>query len=182
MIKDFLTWCIRHFPFISGLPECRFDDLKSAFKELTITLSISMCPLLIWIFIGTYILDGRVVEVFYESIKNGELFLYAASVLAPIIYIAIEEPRSARAPFPTKPSHVGFTVLILVLCASVFGFQRSGKPLSGEIAVRVSIYLLVFSIILLYLALVYRYMRIPEPEMLKESERDLTEQLRLHRS
>lgn len=172
---------LRGIPLLAGLADTSSEDCRRAGYELLVTVVVSTSPL--WLgSIGTWLSgDSSYFGALLANVSGGELFLYSASLLAPIMYIAIEKPPVPRLAFPTTQSHLILTVVLLLICAFVFGFQRSVAEVTST-AVELSLGLFVVSFGLLYLATVYRHMRAPRPgDMFKKSEQDLVAGLRKSR-
>ena len=164
---------LRGIPLLAGLADTSAEDRRLAGYELLVTLVISTSPL--WLgSLGPWLRgDSSYLIALLANVSGGELFLYAASFLAPVMYIVLEKPPAPRLAFPTTLSHSILAVVGLLICAFVFGFQRTAAEVTST-AVKLSMVLFVGSFCLLYLATVYRNMRAPRPdEMFKKSEQDL---------
>ena len=111
----------------------------------------------------------------YESVSGGELFLYAASLLAPIVFIALDEPRNKRFAFPTRLGHLALTLLGLMVCAMIFALQRMGFDFNPMRILWLSVGFFISSFILLYFAILYRDMSLPKPKGLKKDEQNLVD-------
>jgi hypothetical protein len=117
----------------------------------------------------------------YGNINNGELFLYATSLLGPIFYMSLIDPPGARQ-FPSRLSHMFVVLVISVLSAVAFGLQRAGQQLNPTIVYTASWILFVSALMLLYLATTFKNRRLPAgPEDFKQGEKDLSEKLKEHR-
>jgi hypothetical protein len=107
--------------------------------------------------------------------------LYATSIVAPIIYIALYDPPGSKE-FPSKLEHIFFVVIILIVSSTAFGLLRSGRDLNEPFMNRASILLFIFSFFLLFVSLIFKNRRLPkEPADFKSSEKDLSKQLQLRR-
>jgi len=60
---------------------------------------------------------------FETIIQNGELFIYSASTLAPVIYIVTRDRDNVRS-FPSKQSFIGLVVFCTLLASIIFTLER----------------------------------------------------------
>jgi len=174
---------LRKIPLFGGLVDTSPSDHFSAIKENTSGLLVSLSPLLISGLI-LCLTDEKVGSYFsavWSNASNGELFLYSTSILAPIFHIALDDPPRAKR-FPSKFSHLLLTGVILLLIGIALGLQRAGVTLLSGLAMRISLWSFGFSVLLLYLATVYRNSRSPSsPEIFQEQEQDFAIRYRKHR-
>lgn len=176
---------LRTLPLLGGFVDTTLRDHASALRENISGLLISLSPLWFGGFI-VCLTDAKVNGYFsavWANASNGELFLFATSVLAPILHMATDDPPGARR-FPSKWSHIGLMLVILMLAAGTFGVQRAGVDVVRGFAIKVSVIAFGISIVLLYLATVYKNSRLPEisPEDFQDSEREFSKNYRRHRS
>ena len=167
-------------PLISGLHKCSFKDYWNAAGEIFSTLIIATTP--IWLgVLGFYLGGNTFKEALVGNVSLGELLLYSTSVLAPIIYMAFSDPEGSEEPFPSKVSQGLFVVIIVAMSAYTFGQQRSGAELGSRIN-SVSFTLFGISVLLLYLATVYKNMRLPTGKLKhKADEREFSTAYERHR-
>lgn len=154
-----------------------------AFWELILSSIISTVPL--W---GLYIslsLNEEVIfqmERFYKLIENGELFIYAASTLAPVIYLVHKE-RSNNLKFPGHFLFTSLTVIIAVFSALIIAIQRGTKITLTENWLDISLWLFLISIVILYIVLVINNRMLPDPSgMFRASEDDYFKHYNSHRN
>ena len=182
--KESIKSFIRMIPIFSGLPDVRKVDHWEALKEFTANLIGSTMPLWVGTFVVLVLSKGVIgsyCEAFRGNINNGELFIYATSTLAPIYYMSLVDPPRARQ-FPTKLSHIITVSIIMVLSAVAFGLERAGQKLNNEFAYHSSIIFFILSLLLVYLATVYKNARFDlTEEELQEPERKFSKSFQDHR-
>src|SRR5687768_7451751 len=76
-------------PFSREFHKCSRSDFRQAWVELCITTFFSTMPLWIMPVLGPIIFqtDISFVEHLLSTIRGGELFVYCAALLGPLIYI-----------------------------------------------------------------------------------------------
>jgi hypothetical protein len=92
---------LRKFPLFGGLIDCGLKDHWEATSQILITLILSTTP--IWL--ATLLLDAMtdgagypaMKSAFLSTIANGELFMYCTALLAPMFWIALDDPPGAGA-------------------------------------------------------------------------------------
>ena len=175
--QNWITELVKRIPLISGFAYCRGRDHIEAFKELFLTLLFTTVPL--WV--GGWVMYIVKIEsrsgflgAVENSVNNGDLFLYATSLLAPIIYLALYDPPGAKE-FPSKIFHTVFVIVIVILSSVAFGIKRAGLELDTVSISQTSLILFSISIVILYIAMVYKNRRFPEStDALKDPERDFS--------
>ena len=106
-------------------------------------------------------------------VQNGELFIYAAATLAPIVYFVSKE--RANTPFPSKFSFIFIVLPVLLLSTSIFTVQRLREdvlPLSSEV-ITISVCIYCVAVFSLYCAFVFNNNLLP-PNAAKKMRRDET--------
>jgi len=159
-----LVWIkntLRKLPLIGGLIDCRWIDHIEAFKEFFINLVFSAMP--IWLGgMIIYAMDKSIEKSLWKAVVNtffqGELFMYAAAMVAPIMYMALKPEKNAPN-FPGQIGHIVIISLIGVTSAVFFALQRTGVWLDMQFIFPMSVFLYISSLFLLYLATVYRNYR-----------------------
>jgi hypothetical protein len=172
---------------MGGLGQTTFDDHEEALKEWFISLLISTAP--IWG--GTLVLyisqtTAQNSEIcwwgcFRSIIENGELFIYAASTLAPVIYIVTRDRTTARS-FPSKYLFISIVILVALVSAIIFTTQRlGGHPFPNNI-LTLSMYTYAIAVVVFYFALVYNNTLLPNPpKLMRDGEESYSDRLREHR-
>lgn len=176
---------LRRIPIFGPLHGTKFRDHSEAFRELALTMLVSTSPL--WG--GAVILCLRQGSSSPDSfwhclshiIVNGELFIYAASTVAPVIYMTIRDRQGARG-FPSKASFIGFAILCAFLSCIVFTNQRVWPKTLPDSMVAISVWLFAASVVMVYLAHVYNNSVPPNAAMaMREEEVNYERQLRQRR-
>jgi len=97
--------------------------LWEAFKELLLTTIIATLPL--W---GTYLALSISSEDIFDFerllmlIKDGNLFLYSATTLAPVIYL-VSKKRANSIMFPGNVIFIILTVLVAIVASFIIAFN-----------------------------------------------------------
>jgi hypothetical protein len=182
-MKRRLLTLFSSIPIIGGLHETSRDDHLEASRELLISLLISTSPL--WG--GSLALSWPAQSSlsFWAALKtivsNGELFIYAASTLAPIIYIVTRDRDTPRA-FPSKFTYVGSVIVFAIVATIIFTMQRLKVQALTETAIFISMWFFLGSIFLFYIALVYHNTLLPDPAgKFRKEEQSFADSLHDHR-
>lgn len=167
---------MRHMPWISGLPDCRIGDYQEATKEVFVNLILSTSPL--WL--GSLITFGvdphhkktwaRYWEVLLQTLRGGELLIYATAAIAPIFYFALVRGRQSR-DYPSRISHIVSALLIFMVGTTLFGVQRSGVAVDPDFILPSSALLYGFSLVIIFLATLYRNWRDVSPNTIDTAEK-----------
>ena len=172
---------------VARLPICgqvflaRSDSLKAAATELLVITLFSLLP--IWLYPGLlYLLaDKPFWETAKSCVERGELYLYSAALLGPLIYSVskqygahggdvTDELEPKRRSFPRIvsfqfPHGISFSVAALLVCvfsAGAFALVRARSDeffvytLNEETTLTFSVLLYCFTLFCLFCALVYR--------------------------
>ncbi len=182
-LKGIIIGVVRKLPIFSGLPDCEPKDYLSAVKEVFPNIFLSTLP--IWGGAFVVIISGQVSNYWAAigiNVSHGELFLYAASFMAPVVYMAAVDPPGAGQ-FPSRLSHILVLIGITVLSALAFGAQKAGHKLIPTVALDVSAILFAASIFLLYIASIYQHKRLPKltEEDFHSNENDFRKEYKGHR-
>ncbi|MFA7060435.1 MAG: hypothetical protein WC156_06405 [Pedobacter sp.] len=186
-LRQYLTYLrvklinfVKPIPLIGALVACRLKDHAQAAAEFLCTIVLGTMPLWLDALSGAiYDVSGTkpFVNICKEVVINGELYLYCASFLAPIFYIALTDKHGDK-PFPSKLSFLISTTIILMISAYLFSIKRSKSIYDADLFSMLSIFLFIFSAFLLYLATVYRNFKTYDfsEEMYKQEE-DFTDEV-----
>ncbi len=182
-LKEMFINIVRRLPIISGLPDCRPKDYCAAAKEVVSNIFLSTMP--IWGGAFIIIILGEASDYWtaiVSNVDNGELFLYASSFLAPIVYMATVDPPGAQQ-FPSRHAHVLVLIGIMVLSALAFGVQKTGHKLDPIAGLKASCILFFAATFLLCIASIYQHKRLPRltEEDVHSNENDFREKYRKHR-
>lgn len=184
-IPQWIRRTCSQIPIIGSLPQTAWQDHVEAIRELVISLLISMAP--IWI--GTLVLRiGQTspsqlsyLQCANAIIQNGELFIYSAATLAPVMYIVTRDRFTVRS-FPGKYTFIGVVIVFALIATSIFTIQRVKAQILAPDIVMLSLWLYGIAIAVFYFALVYNNAFLPNPaSLMREEEGDYFERLRQHR-
>ncbi|HEX4078216.1 MAG TPA: hypothetical protein VHX61_05000 [Rhizomicrobium sp.] len=167
---------VRMLPLVSGLPDCRWVDVKEATKEIFITFLLSTSP--IWL--GSLITFGvdqhrqKTISQYYVVLKNtlrsGEMLIYATAAIAPLFYFALVKSKDKSRDYPSRTSHIVSALLIFMIGTALFGVQRSGVKMDPDFVLPSSLYLYGFAMVVIFLATIYRNWRDVPPEVIRTAE------------
>jgi hypothetical protein len=174
-----------HIPVVGGLPQTTRENHMSALRETLISLAISAAPIWGGAFALFYVKRASNAATYYECIRsiveNGELFIYAAAAVAPVIYIVTRDRIEVRS-FPSKTSFILATIFFAVVSAIVFTIERIGQQILTSDMIDLSIILYCLAIVIYYLALVYNNNLLPDPATaMRSEESDFFNRFRKHR-
>jgi hypothetical protein len=181
MLRDY----VRAVPLFGGLIDCDGRDHWESLGQTFVILLLSTTP--IWL--ATLVVFGTGTEMgsaafqvaLYSTITKGELFMYCTALLAPIFWIALVDPPGSRV-FPSKVSHMVLIGIIDVIAAVFFGLTVAGKQLNESFTFKLSIWMFLSSVILLYLGTVYHTSRMPDATgEFRKQEEDFSAAYREHR-
>lgn len=159
-----LKWAkkiLRKLPLLGGLAHCRLSDHEDASKEFGVNFVFSTAP--IWLGgLIIFALDQAQNKTFFSlliamigTVRGGELFMYSTAMVAPIVYLALK-PEKGVPIFPGQMSHVVFITIVAIVSSAFFAIQRTGVWIDTNITFPLSVGLYILSLILLYLATVYK--------------------------
>ena len=170
----------RHIPLLGYLGNTTLRSHGSALTEIFVSFMVSMMPLYIsWIVLRIK-QDTNNLSV-WTLFQNGELFIYASAILAPVFYIAQKE-RSSLKSFPSRIAFMTVVFGVTVISTSIFTFERIESQVLPDNIIKLSFGIFLFATATLYLALVYNNTFLPNPatEMQKQDV-DFAEDVRQHR-
>jgi hypothetical protein len=176
---------LRGIPLVGGLVDCGVRDHWDAMSQTLVVLTLSTTP--IWL--ATILLYAMsesagfnaLKSALHSTIANGELFMYSTALLAPMFWIALDDPPGAGA-FPSKKSHMFLIGIIDLIASGFFALGISGRHLNPNVTFTLSTYMFYFSLILLYLGTVYHVNRMPNgAEVFKKQEGDFSISVKKHR-
>lgn len=177
---------IKRIPIIGILSHTESAAKKEAAIEMGTTVMFSTLP--IWfggliIAINHYFLsippDNRCflnfiltyLQSFYSTISNGELLMYAAASLGPILYLALSTYRqNGKQPW----IRLQITIAILTnLLASVLFFLARDKNYAGDLAfVNFTIIIYIFTLTLLFPAMAMDHQRRANPVEIQRAQQE----------
>lgn len=103
---------------------------------------------------------GGLHSAFSGNIQGGELFIYAAAFLAPILWIVHHVPPGAGR-FPTPLAHGLLTAIITVFAAVSLEMQKSTVPPNPLILHRLALVFFWAAVIVIYFGTLYHNHRLP---------------------
>jgi ribose/xylose/arabinose/galactoside ABC-type transport system permease subunit len=107
--------------------------------------------------------------------------MYATALLAPVFWMALVDPPSARA-FPSKVSHMLLILVIDMIAGAFFGLATAHHNVNPEFIVTFSGWVFLTALFLLYLGTVYHTNRMPDPsEEFRKQEGDFSAAYEEHR-
>ena len=161
-----LTW----LPFVSGLHELEPSHFRSAGKEVLVTVLLATFPLWAGAFYGALSDMNSSGSGWYDSFRlylsklevnigNGTLILYSASLIAPVLYIALKEKKEGRRPasFPSPMAHILSVFMIQTAATIYFTKQMSSELVNPNFAYYSSIAMFLFTVFVLYVVHCYRH-------------------------
>jgi hypothetical protein len=173
----------KRIPIISGLSNCSAGDHWEALQEVLITVIFATIPIWLIFFIISLTRQEADPDLFTNlsgHVNNGELFIYSVSIIAPVMYIALKDPPGAKE-FPSRLSHIIIIFVVAILSSAGFAVQKSILLSNTKFAIDVSLTLFSISIFILYIATVYKHMRLLGPDDFKKMESNFSEQYKKHR-
>jgi hypothetical protein len=131
----------RFAPFVGRLPECSGSDLKEAGTEVLVATVFSTMPLWLLPVLSAVLFVHPVSG--YEAIRSGELFLFSAALVGPLVYIISKnygerhDNGSVRVPLLHYsirfPYGQGFIYACVAICLiSSFAFIVLRNPLFSD--------------------------------------------------
>jgi len=180
--RQFLKRNFSRIPLFCSLINCTFDNHKNALGEFTSTLIFSFLPLLIAYLVSYFKNhDTQFWSSIVLNVRNGELFLYVTSLLAPVFYIVMRK-RAERTVFPNKAIHILLYFAIVFIAAIVFALKRAGFTFDVISLSSMQYLIFILALILFYLVIVYNNSLLPNPAAtIRDEEDEFTDSLTEHR-
>ncbi len=193
-IKAKLLWLLRKIPVIDGLADIEWQHFSDAVKEVFFTVLLSTTPLWLGALVASLIdvstaSSGSIFSTFLNNLiastKNGALIIYAAALIAPVIYIAATDIKTdtINKVFPSRPWHILFAFFIQVIGSSYFVIQSLGKQMNEDYSYTLSAWIFPTTLLMLLIAFCYKNLILdinPTREM-EQSERDFRSGYARHR-
>jgi hypothetical protein len=157
---------IRSVPIFGGLVDAKWTDHREAIAELSCAFIFSTLP--IWGGALLMLFDRGNSASFWAllviTVMNGELFILATALFGSLFYIMYKEIKenTQAQRFPSPLFFLVLPVVISVISALLFAFRRAvdmfnlGPVLNNEGLFVCSVMIYLFSLLLIYLAHVYR--------------------------
>jgi hypothetical protein len=156
-------WVAEQFKLYGAIRKCRWAHWWSAFSETVITLIFMLFP--IWVPLIAFPMFGNnnlsTTEVLFNQVKNGELYIMAASLLAPLYYFTFPQARGGNGSVRLFPSQqVLVLIFIGTICFAVLAIAAAKLQAAGTGIPRgmigVSVALFAFCSATFYLSLAVR--------------------------
>ena len=178
-------------PLFGPLVECKKEDHWAAFTETFLNGVFSTLPFWLAAIVGyLYQLPKNVKDHFInpeifqalleDSVKNGELFIFSTSILAPIMFLTWLDLKGTRT-IPAKLSLGTVALLTMLLCTGLFSALKANPSVNENFILYLSGWLAFVAIIITYIGTVYHKYRQGSPELLKDDEKNFVDQLMGHR-
>jgi hypothetical protein len=182
----FLEACRRaaqSIPIIGGLVDCTMRNHRAALNELLIALSFSTVTFWLSAFFLLFLDSGSYFDHLVDSVRNGELLIFAVGFLGPTLLLALQDGKHRQ--FPGRRGHTVVLFLVGIMCSGLYALARTLKTSEPSVAFdreRLLFWSLVFGIVVVllrYLAMVYSKSLL-EPEDLRTQEKAFSEQFASH--
>lgn len=177
------------FPILGQLNEATSQDFQEAFKEFFLTLLVALSPLwctAIFVFIVKSLGSETNILFFshlYQLVIHGELFIYSATILAPVLYIIIRDQGKNPRKFPSKVTYLSAVIIVALISTLFLSVQYSQHESFNSSIIKWSLAMFIVSLVIYYTSLVFNNSMIPDaPALMKKQEEDFTTQFEKHRS
>lgn len=172
---------LKDLPLFGGCADAYKRDYWEAFEEVLANLFVATLP--IWFGIVVLRLTGKqnLINAFYLTTGNGELFIYSATVLAPIAWMIWKKHRGAEDLINIVSLSYGL-IFVITVSSGVFALQRAGIALDESFAFWFSISIFFFSVVIFYLTTLYRISRDNLLRKHTEREKYKTDEYAKHRA
>jgi hypothetical protein len=171
-----LGWAVlRIIPFSREFRKCSLTDFREAGSETAITTFFSTMPLWIMPILGPVIFQSEIdfTDHLKSTIQGGELFVYCAALLGPLVYIITRKYGEIRKSdgtfnlaisFPHGLAFILFSVLICIIAGFAFSLMKNPALITQSTAFKLnhsgifwlSIALYLLSLYCFFSASVYR--------------------------
>jgi len=189
-IKKLIISFIRCLPLFSGVPDLSLANIREAFYETLLTICFALSPIFFASaakilktedFEPSNILNltQEIIVLSIEWSSRGELIFISLTMLAPILWLAINADENEKK-FPSNRSHIVLVLGITVVSVFIYALETSGSIKNYGVIKLVSPYVFLTTICLLWLATCYK--NIPNPaKVFKEEEDDFVTSYQSHR-
>lgn len=160
----------RMLPILGDTFEIGFESHKEALKEWVPTILFTLTPILAGVFFGLASVDNKLslYLLFQQEVSDGELFIYSATLLAPLHYFVLKIEK-----FPSEQAFILTIMSIIAISAFAFGLIRGDKYfeesfLDYDFLFSISVVLFFFSLIIVYYAFAYRNGSVPSASDIRD--------------
>lgn len=171
---------LKEIPLFGGCFEADKSDYWEALQELSGNLLWATTPIWLGMFVLFLTGEGENGNVFKATLGNGELFIYATTLLSSTFWTLLHKPKGAK-DIKNIFSLFNCVVLVMLLASVAFVIQRAGPTVKFN-AFRSSIVLFIISIVILYLVLVFHKSRLDPTAKRREIEKNQSQSYAEHRS
>jgi hypothetical protein len=174
---------LRGLPLIGPLAGCTRSDHAEAIKQVVITLLFGTAPFWLGALLFKALSSDEHITLmmaFWSTVWDGELFMCATSLLAPIFWIALDDPKGV-AKFPSRSIMMVAVALIAVVASVFFAVGLSRTHLQQPFTFHVSVYTFWAAVAVLYLSTVYHTSRLNVPGAFRDDEEFFKNAYRRHR-
>lgn len=164
---------LKWLPILGNLIDCERVDFYEALKEVFAGLVVSMSPFWLYIVLSLISVDAPTIQgILKDLLSTGILVIYAATLLAPIIYTVFSDKEK---PFPNGMSIMLTSLVIWLISAGVYALSdpRIGSKVDFEPAKMPAFSIAMFSIavFLLYVTSVYKNRRMRPADIMSDDTR-----------
>ncbi|MCQ4270240.1 hypothetical protein NA655_04300 [Pseudomonas kuykendallii] len=150
-------------PFVGGLHRLKGKHFSGAAKEVAVTVLLATFPIWAGAFYGALSDIGKIESLssafllylsrLREALENGTLILYSASLIAPVLYLALEEKSDGNSSgkMPSPMSHILSVFVIQTAATIYYTKQMSLEVINAGFAWYSSVVMFIFTIFVLYI-------------------------------
>ena len=192
---------IARLPIYGALVSVRSDSRKDAAKELSVATLFSLLPIWLYPLLMSFT-DQLIWETVRSCVERGELYLYSAALLGPLIYSVSKRyganddvadtseserrgfPKIVSLRFPYEGLFSVIAILVCVVAAGVFALVRASidglfvPDLNEEAILWASVMLYGFTLSCMFCVLVYRLDLEDLPNRFGDDTKELSDQWR----
>lgn len=205
-----VTWhnlksAVENLPIFRELFLARTESRKGAAKELSAATFLSLLPIWLYPLLMSFT-DQSVGEAVWSCVERGELYLYSAALMGPLIYSVSKRydangdevagaseserggfPKTLSLQFPYRGLFSFIAIMVCILAASVFALLRASADglfapdLNEETVIGWSVFMYVLTLACMFCVLVYRLDLEQTSNRFGDDEEELSAQWRKHK-
>ena len=200
-IWRFLKSVFARLPIYGELVSVRSDSRKDAAMELLVAMVFSLLPIWFYPLLMSFT-DQPIWEAVRSCVERGELYLYSAALLGPLIYSVSKRydanddvadaseserrgfPRIVSLRFPYEGLFSVIAILVCCVAGGVFALMRASADglfapnLNEETTLVVSVFLYGFTLSCMFCVLVYRLDLEDIPNRFEDDTKELSDKWR----
>jgi hypothetical protein len=152
----------RFLPKFARLRACSSEDFVEARSEVFVIVLSALLPMWLCIFLALFSLKVNALTDFVKSYTTtGDALLTSCALIGPLTYVLWRQYGELPSHLTMRfPYGLGLSLSVLAIWAisgSAFGYSRNASPLlNGSSTTLLSLFVLFFSIAVLYFATVLR--------------------------